>query len=469
MRIKTFAQAQEFLLSHAPRNLGATFPGEKGLERTKLLLDLLGNPQQKLKVIHIAGTSGKGSTAYLLSIMLKALGFSVGLHLSPYISDLREGFQMDNTLIGKEEFCAFLNEIIAAVEKVKQSPLGSPTYFEILIALVFYTFWRKGVDFAVIETGLGGSFDATNAATAPSKLCLINKIGFDHTRILGNTLAKIAFHKAMIMHKDNVALSVPQKPSARAMMEQVANDQGATLFFLEKNVSATNVRARQHETTFNFSFRNLTLTNIRLGLSGAHQAENCALALGAVVVVSERHGFAIDETKIRAALACAHLPGRMEIIERKQGLLIVDGAHNPPKMAAFTRGLQTLFPQERFHFLIAFKKGKDIGRILTYIIPLATTITVTSCNVPSKDATIQTTPPEDITAMLAKRGFSHHRVIANPKEAFAACIQDNLHPLVITGSLYLIGNLYPAIQKQKRLAREVREGSARKTLLLNRA
>jgi len=448
MHVKTFSQAQAFLLSHAPKNIGATFPGAKGLERTIHLLGLLGSPQQKLKIIHIAGTSGKGSTAHLLSMMLGALGFSVGLHLSPYVSDLREGFQINNALINKEEFCMFLNEIMGAIEKAKQGPLGSPTYFEILLALVFHIFHRKGVDFAVVETGLGGSFDATNAASAPGKLCLINKIGFDHTKILGNTLAKIAFHKAMIMHRGNLALSVAQKPSARMMIEKVAKEQGAALFFLEKKINVTHVRVRQRETIFDFSFRNLALKNIHLGLIGGHQAENCALALGAVVVLSEQYHFKIDAAKIRTALASAHFPGRMEIIERKKGLFVVDGAHNPQKMAAFTRSLKKLFPGQTFHFLIAFKKGKDIGRILGYITPLAKTITITSCVPSSKDATIQTTPPGDIAALLTKRGFPHHRVIANPKEAFATCVKDNLHPLVVTGSLYLIGNLYSEIQKK---------------------
>jgi len=445
MHVTTFSQAQAFLLSHTPQSIGATFPGAKGLERTIHLLDLLGNPQQKLKVIHIAGTSGKGSSAYLLSIMLKALGFSVGLHLSPYISDLREGFQISNRLINKEEFCAFLNEIRDAIDRVKQSPLGSPTYFEILIALVFYTFYRKGVDFAVIETGLGGSYDATNAASAPDKLCLITKIGFDHTRILGDTLAKIAFHKAMIMHKGNVALSVSQKTNAKKMIEKVAKEQRATPFFLEKNVSATRIRAQQKETVFDFSFRNLTLQNIRLGLIGAHQAENCALALGAVVLLSERHHFAVDENHIRAALANAHLPGRMEIVKSKKGTIIIDGAHNPQKMAALSRGLKKFFPEKTFHFLIAFKKGKDYIRILDYIVPLAKTITLTSCSPPSKSVLVPSVPPAKVAAALAKRGFSNYRVVFRPREALNMCLKDALSPLVVTGSLYLIGNLYPVI------------------------
>lgn len=449
MHIKTFTQAKQFLLRHSPRKTGDAFPGAKGLERTKLLLECLGNPQNKLNVIHIAGTSGKGSSAYLLSIMLKALGFSVGLHLSPYVSDIREGFQINNTLIAKEEFCEFLNEIMEAIDKAKRSDLGSPTYFEIVIALVFFTFWRKNVDFALIETGLGGSFDATNTASAPRKLCLINKIGFDHTRTLGNTLAKIAFHKAMIMHEGNTALSVEQKPRAKEMIERIAKEKHVHLFFIKKGVNVTRIRARYNETVFDFSFRGLTMKNIRLGLLGAHQAKNCSLALGALALLSEQYHFPIREEAIRSCLACAHFPGRFEIVEDKKRTIIIDGAHNPQKMAALSRALKKLFPKEMFHFLIAFKKGKDYTRMLDYIVPLAKIITITSCSPPSKNALIPSVPPLKIAASLAKRGFSNYHVVVKPREALKMCRKETLSPLVVTGSLYLIGNLYPAIQKQK--------------------
>ena len=146
MKIINFFQAQQFLYRHIPKNSGKKFPGSLGLERTRHFLALLKNPQNKLKVIHIAGTSGKGSTAYLTSTILNHLGFNVGLHVSPHVVDIRERFQINNQLISKKEFCQYLNEIIPFIEKMKSSPFGSPTYFAKLVVLTFFISYKRPVD-----------------------------------------------------------------------------------------------------------------------------------------------------------------------------------------------------------------------------------------------------------------------------------------------------------------------------------
>lgn len=193
MSINNFKQAEEFLASHIPKTTSTIFPGEVGLNRAKDFLHLLGDPQEKLKIIHVAGTSGKGSTCYLISSLLESQGFKVGLHQSPHLTDVTERFQINNQNISKEDFVDYLNKIIPAIEKIKHI-----TYFEILVGLAFYIFNDKKVDYAVMETGLGGWYDGTNVVSRPDKLSVITKIGLDHTAILGETIEKIALQKAMI-------------------------------------------------------------------------------------------------------------------------------------------------------------------------------------------------------------------------------------------------------------------------------
>ncbi len=154
MKITTFKQAKQFLYNQIP-STEYRFPGELGLNRTKYLLKLLGNPQNKLKVIHIAGTSGKGSTAYLISSLLLAHGFKVGLHISPHLTDIRERIQINNELITEKEFTTYVNKLIPVIEEVRKSSYGTPSYFEIQVAMAYLLYFEKRVDYAVMATGLG--------------------------------------------------------------------------------------------------------------------------------------------------------------------------------------------------------------------------------------------------------------------------------------------------------------------------
>jgi len=188
MIIQSFKQAEELLSQHIPKTSTQTFPGKLGLNRAKYFLKLLGNPQEKLKIIHIAGTSGKGSTCYLISSLLTSQGFKVGLHQSPHLTDVTERFQIDGKIISQKEFVFYLNKVIPVINMVGKTFHGSLTYFEILVGLAYLIFYEKKIDYAVIETGLGGKYDGTNVVARPDKLSVLTKIGLDHTNILGKTI-----------------------------------------------------------------------------------------------------------------------------------------------------------------------------------------------------------------------------------------------------------------------------------------
>lgn len=416
----------------------------------KFFLKLLGNPQNKLRVVHIAGTSGKGSTAHLVSNVLKGLGFSVGLHVSPHLVDVRERLQINGKLLSKKEFISHLNALVPYIRKLESSKYGMPSYFEIFVALAYWVFYKKKVGFAVIETGLGGQFDATNTVSSSSKLAVLSKIGIDHIEILGKSLDKVARQKALIIQRGNRAISTWQKPKARAVIEEVAKKRQSRLSFVKRGVHIKRMRCEPTYAVFDFAFEGFELKDLRLGLSGPHQVENCALALAAVRHLSEAYHFTLKESAIRKALARTSFPGRMEVFWLHSRDVVIDGAHNPQKMSAFIKGLSRSFPLQQFDFLIAFKEGKNFRKMLTYILPFAHSVTATSFVSKSQDLEHHSVNPEEIKKGCQILRFSSCNVVPDPKEALKQSLLSNGRPLVITGSLYLISELYPYIRKLKK-------------------
>lgn len=412
MKFQNFNQAQKFLFSRIPTQDRVRHQAGFGLERTVEFLKLLGSPQNKLKVIHIAGTSGKGSTAYLISHLLIGLGFKTGLHVSPHLLDIRERFQINNKLISKEEFVTYLNQIMSAYTQIGQTKYGYPTYFEICTAMSFYISFQKKVDYQVAETGVGGLFDATNSIDNRDKIAVLTKIGLDHTKILGNTIAKIALQKAEIIHEKNLCISTWQTKSARGVIEKLAHKRHARLIYVRRP------------------------TRMELGLKGRYQQENAAIALEVVRQLAEQDKFTIDETKIRQALKTAYFPGRMDIKDIAGKQVILDGAHNPQKMRAFISSLKQLFPNQKFNFLVAFKKGKDFPKMLKIIHPHANKIFATEFFKPQQDWVSFAMPAEQINA---------DQIIPDTKLAFKTALQKS-DTLVITGSLYLLSDIYKILK-----------------------
>jgi len=421
--MKTLKDAQKVLFTFIPKQNSDIFPGQFGLKRTSKLLSLLGNPQNKLVIIHIAGTSGKGSTAYLTSLVLSELGFKTGLHLSPHLLDIRERCQINNKLLSEIKFVKYFNEIMPFVNQMKKTKYGLPTYFEVLVGLAFYIFYKERVNYAIIETGLGGTYDGTNVVKNKNKIVILTKIGKDHTKVLGTTIKEISLQKTGIIQHGNIVISAKQKSNAKKVIEKSCVNNDAKLYYVDK------------------------IKSIKLSLRGSYQKENCALALKAVSLLSEREGFIIDKEKIKKILLKARFRGRFDIIKIGNSTVILDGAHNPQKMSAFTSSLKSLYPHKKFHFLVAFKSKKDYKTMLNYIIPIAEKITITNFFIENQDIVHFSEESVEIIAYLNKSKYKNYNVIKNAKNALKFCLNYNHDLLVITGSLYLLSEIYhPLIQ-----------------------
>jgi len=468
--------------------------GDLGLKRAKYFMKLLGNPQNKLKVIHIAGTSGKGSTAHLMSHILRSQGFSVGLSISPHVLDIRERFQVfrstapavsrtrttkaghANYLPSKKLVLKYFNEILPAILKVENCKYGMPTFFEINVGLAYYMFAKENLDYAIMETGLGGTLDATNTISSKNKICIITKLGLDHTEILGKTIAKITEQKAGIIQRQNTVVSIQQTTDALKTIKQVCENKKSRLYVIDKN----NYKIISHspkETTFNFHFnphsqkrlyqknacphcyakrcRRATvqfwnnLHQIKLGLIGRHQAENCSLALAALNILSKRDNFAINETKLRKYLENIHIPGRFEMCNINGKDFIIDGAHNPQKMRSLINNLRGLYPHKKFAFVVAFKKSKDYKKILLEILPIAEKIYLTRFSTKNMDGHWSSTDNKLIAEFLKSQNFDNFSTITKNLSDVLKNIKASDIPIVITGSLYLVGEIHENLLSQK--------------------
>ncbi len=446
-KLQTFKQAEDYLDAHIFNKPYLRFPGQLGIDRTMSLLKLLGNPQNKLKVIHIAGTSGKGSTTYLISHLLFNLGYKTGMQVSPYLTDVRERTQINNRSISKTQFVDSLNQVIPSVEKVAKSHLGAPTYFEIVTALAFLLFRQEKVDYAVIETGVGGLYDATNVVDRSDKIAVLTRIGIDHTKLLGNTLSLIAHQKAGIIGKNNLVVSVEQNAKVMSIFNDEARKKKGCLLFLKKGVNYKNITLSIYKTVFDFSFQNYNLKQINLALLGAYQAENATSALAVLKLLSQRDKFVFEEKKILLALKTAIFPGRMEVRKIRKKTIIIDGAHNPQKMSNFTQSLKLLFPPKKIVFLLSFKKGKDYRKIIKYLLPLASYIVVTSFSSVKQDLLHIAESPEKIKDIFTKLKFYKVKTESNPEKALKIALKKTSDALVITGSFYLIKSIYSTIKK----------------------
>lgn len=424
MHIKTIQDVIEYL-DHFIQPPGGLGDGAHNFGRMQELMKHLGDPQNTLKVIHIAGTSGKGSTAVAISSLLHAHGFKVGLTVSPHMLDLRERTQIDNQIILEEKYCQNLVDMIPAIDAMKDSKYGSPSFFEITMAHAFYTFQKEKVDYAVVETGMGGRYDASNVVDRKDKLALITRIGLDHTEFLGNTIAKIAEEKAHIIQKENRVLSVPQEEEARNVILRVAQEYSASLKFID------------------------VPTLVKTSLIGEYQKENISLACAALYELSKRDRFQYKSQIVNHTLQNLHVIGRFDIREISGKTVILDGAHNPQKMEAFISSLTQKYPEKKFDFLVAFRKGKDFSEMLQYIVTYANSITITEFALNDQGMHVTAEKVQDISRVMKQLRITNYECLRSTRKAFEHALKEADNILVITGSLYLLSNLYSTIPELK--------------------
>lgn len=330
--------------------------GELGLSRIRRLLAMLGHPEERYAAIHVAGTNGKGSTTAILAAMLSAARRRVGHYISPPLLDPRERIQVDGRPIGAEELAQLVTELAKGPLSGEIDPA---TEFEVWTALAFAYFARRAVEWAVVEVGLGGRFDATNALRRP-RVTVITSIGWDHADRLGPTLAAIAREKAGILKPDVPAVVGRLPAEAMAVVEEAARARGVPLERLGADFEAEG--CYEGGTWWLHYQSSAWEERFPLALAGRHQADNAALA---VRVAELLH---LPPEAVRQGLVQVRWPGRLELYDR--GRLILDGAHNPQAMAALADALQRMFPGERFRVVFGCLRDRDPEQLLEPIVPI---------------------------------------------------------------------------------------------------
>jgi dihydrofolate synthase/folylpolyglutamate synthase len=404
---------------------------QRRMERLRDFLAYLGNPHRVYPVIHITGTSGKGSTAAFIANILHVAGYRTGLHTSPYLQVETEKLQIAGQLIAPERFA----EEVAILDQAVRSWIargGQPlTYGEFWTALVFQTLRSERVDVAVIEVSVGGRFDLTNVVLP--EVAVITTVGLDHVRTLGPTIRDIAWHKAGIIKPGRPAITGVTDPELLAIIAAEADAVGASLTVVREGsdygVTSTGLGT--------------TLTDLRtghtfpIGLLGSYQARNAALAIAAIRTFADRIGGRIDDETIARGLVTTRFPGRFEIIQETP-LVILDGAHNPQKMAALLEALDALSVQGRRLALFGVLEGHDA---LTMATMLAKSVDMVVLTTPR--AFLRTAAdPVELAAACQAQG-THAVTVDDPAEALALVLEmaqpNDL--IVVTGSLYLVGHV----------------------------
>lgn len=322
-----FAEAEQYIHSFT------RFGSQLGLERMAELLRRIGNPQDQLHFVHIAGTNGKGSTAKMTSTILKEAGYTVGMYISPFVVDFRERFQVNNHMIEKSEFSALV-EFIDPYVKELASEGQQVTEFEVITAIAFEFFRRRKCDIVALEVGLGGRFDATNVIRTPD-CAVICSISLDHTDILGDTIAEIAFEKAGIIKENTDVVTYPlQEPEALAVFLEQCQKSNSRL--IQPNPGAIEIlESGVLGSRFVYDGR-----TYKLRLAGKHQIYNAAAVIETMKVLRKK-GFSVSDNAIYQGIKKAAFPARFEIMSRHP-LIIVDGAHNRQAAASLAQTLDKL-------------------------------------------------------------------------------------------------------------------------------
>jgi dihydrofolate synthase/folylpolyglutamate synthase len=413
-------------LAAAPGMLEAYWPNRSTLHRMSLdymheLLDYLDNPQDKLRVLHVAGTSGKTSTAYYAAALLTAAGNKVGLTVSPHVDYLNERVQINMTPLPEATFVQALNEFMATVE----AGGFTPTYFELLYAFAFWEFARQHVDYAVIEVGVGGLLDNTNVITRSDKVCVLTDIGFDHMSVLGHTLPEIATQKAGIIQLHNAVFCWQQSKEVLEVFKAATKQKQADLHILD---------APQLASEFNF----LPL----------FQRRNFELALQTAKYVLERDGSKLPVQQAILLAAHTRVPARMEIRQYQAKTLILDGSHNPQKLHALVTSIQEQFPGKPVAVLVGFANSKTpenrIEAGTHELLQLAAHLIITGFVI-NRNQPHHSIDPQAVAGACQAEGYTAYEVIKDPAEAFSALIKRPEPIVVVAGSFYLLNTIRPLL------------------------
>ncbi|MCK4332887.1 MAG: bifunctional folylpolyglutamate synthase/dihydrofolate synthase [Thermoplasmatales archaeon] len=399
-----------------------------GLERISYLVEQLGNPQNTIKIIHVTGTNGKGSVCKFIGSILQKAGYNVGVYISPHLQRFSERIVVNNEEISEENVVLLVEKIRPVVDDmIKQN--NTPTFFEVITAMAFQFFSDCTVDFAVIEVGLGGRFDATNVVNP--LVSVITNVSLEHTDYLGEDIKSIAFEKAGII-KESVPVVTAVKNDARDVIKKIAKEKNTRTTVIDRNHwRRLSYNMNYQEFLIQGTFNDYT---VKTSLLGGYQGENIALAVSTIEQL-QMNGIYLTDDDILEGISTAFNPGRMEIISEEPTILL-EGAHNPVGMEMLKKTLEEDFEYDRLILLIGILKDKNIQKMLSTIAPISDIIIVTK----SKNA--RACEPEILKNSIEKIGWKKELFIVDslPKAIKYAKSMANKNDIIcISGSLFTVG------------------------------
>lgn len=400
-----------------------------GLDRISALCERLGNPQDTLKFIHVAGTNGKGSVCAMLERILREAGYRTGLYTSPYIKCFNERMQVAGEMITDEE----LAELTTLVRPIADAMTDKPTEFELITAVAFEYFRRHACDVVVLEVGLGGRLDSTNIIKEPL-LSIVTGIDFDHTALLGNTIQKIAAEKAGIIKENCPCLYGGDENAACRTTRAIADQKHASFYTVD--------RSTLHKKSVGFDgtvFDYRDYDGLKLSLLGSYQPYNATIVLTALDILASR-GLSVSDDAVRRGLLHVRWGARFELLSRDP-IILYDGGHNPQGIEAAVKSIREYFPDARVNILSGVMADKDYDAMIETLKPIARRIfTVTPNN------------PRALSAVEYAAQFIGHKVVADAYESIEAGVlaavadcRSSGAPLICLGSLYLYGDVVKAV------------------------
>ena len=413
------------------------FGSNYGTERTKKILEILGNPQDKIKCIHIAGTNGKGSMSAMTAKILISAGYKVGMYTSPFIEEFEERIQINGTNIQKDDLAKAITRVEKAVNEVLSLGYDNPTEFEIITCAMFLYFCEQGVDFAVIEVGLGGRQDSTNVMIPIA--CVIASISFDHMQILGDTLEKIALEKSGIIKENVPVIMYPQEQEALDVFKKVCEEKNAKLILVDRN------SVQEKEIIKNSAMQEIIVKtqndsyDISLNLLGVHQKLNCATVINLMEVLISQ-GIDIKKADILKGLREVKWIGRLEIM-RREPMVVLDGAHNIDGITNLTNSIKKYFKYDKMVLILGILADKQVDDMIKMLTPIASKIIAVS---PHSDRAKGAKELAQIIKNTNPNCEYEEDYAKAYKKALSYCDKDDL--LMIAGSLYLIGDMRKVVK-----------------------
>lgn len=408
-----------------------------GLSRTYELLEVLGNPQDALKFVHVAGSNGKGSTCAMLSSILSKSGLKTGFYLSPHLSGFCERFQIDGMQISEEDFIDTTRKVAAAADSLDDHP----SQFEISTAIAFLYFKTQSCDIVVLEVGMGGSLDSTNVIKAP-ELAVICNIGLDHTDFLGSTLAEIAENKAGIIKPGCEVVCYEMASEALSIIENRCKELNTPLHiskFDNLNCLSRSLKSQS------FSYEGAKYS---ISLLGKHQCKNASVAIEAVKVLRSR-GWTISDEALRSGLRNAKWPARFEILSLKP-IFILDGGHNPQCASSIAQAISDYLPKQKLRLIIGMLADKNVSDIIDILAPKVSEF---YCLTPDSDRAM---PAGELAALIMSKGLSA-KSYSSSEECLSELLESVSEQAIMAfGSLYLAGELRESAAKllQKKQRKE---------------